>query len=386
MTELTKSLIYYGCFFTALLYMAILAGFQYTAARDRAFRWYVLYILCNAAFYFRSISILELPEVGYGFAGNVPLYWEGVLGFSIYIFYFLFVGSFLNLHENSPYHHKILIISVKTFAVFILLNLLLQWTTGVEWAKLQYLWANMLLLPLALVFIWSLLYKVKAPQSGYILAGSLVLAAASVFTVLRKLNVVEGQYLMGGTFIMIKSGIGNFPVLSVKTSILCEMVCFSLALTMRYKSLMENFKPGSQPATLPAGINGHRPELLSVPGVNNNVRSNGEHPFLKKVKTIVEENLANEDFTVAELCGNLHLSSSQVRKKIKALTGTSTDLYIRSIRLSHAKDLLTQTDHTIAEVALKCGFKDPAYFSNVFRQEVGVAPSEWRSNNAISRS
>lgn len=385
MTELTKSLIYYGCFFTALLFMAILAGFQYAVVKDRTFRWYVLYILCNAAYYFRTISIQELPKAGYYFAGSVPFYWEGVLGFSIYICYFLFISSFLKLHENSPYHRKIVNLSVKTFAIFILLNLLLQWTAGVEWAKLHYLFVNALLLPLALVFIWSVIYKVKAPQAGYILTGSLILAVGSIFTVLRNLHWVEGDYLMGGTFILIESGIGSFPVLSVRTSILCEMVCFSLALTMRYKSLMEKYESGSHPTAFPVETNGHIPEHLPVPGVNINARSNGEHPFLIKVKTIVEKNLANEDFTVAELCGSLHLSLSQVRKKIKALTGASTDRYIRSVRIVHAKKMLTETDHTIAEVASRCGFKDPAYFSNVFRQEVGVAPSEWRSNNANSR-
>jgi AraC-like DNA-binding protein len=71
----------------------------------------------------------------------------------------------------------------------------------------------------------------------------------------------------------------------------------------------------------------------------------------------------------------LQLSNSQVYRKIKAITGKSTAVFIRSIRLQYAKELLKNTDKTISEIAYEVGFNNPSWFSRAFKEEFGYTPS-----------
>jgi DNA-binding response OmpR family regulator len=106
-----------------------------------------------------------------------------------------------------------------------------------------------------------------------------------------------------------------------------------------------------------------------------------ENAFVLKIRTIVETHLTDSQFDVERLCREAAMSNSNLHRKLSALTGYSANRFIRFIRLSHAKNLLKQPGLTIATVAYDCGFSDPVYFTRAFRQEFGVAPSEWRNGS-----
>lgn len=108
-----------------------------------------------------------------------------------------------------------------------------------------------------------------------------------------------------------------------------------------------------------------------------------EDQFVKRVHKVVEDNLDNFDFTVEQLCQEIHMSNSQLHRKLSALTGLSATKFIRYIKLNKAKELLLQPELTITAVAFDTGFQDPSYFGRVFKQEFGVTPQEWRERNAI---
>jgi signal transduction histidine kinase/DNA-binding response OmpR family regulator len=103
-----------------------------------------------------------------------------------------------------------------------------------------------------------------------------------------------------------------------------------------------------------------------------------ENAFLQKIWQHVEAALDDTEFDGPRLAKLMLLSEVQLYRKIKALTGKSTAVYIRSIRLQMAQGLLRTTSLTISEIAYRVGFEDPNYFSRTFSQEFGVAPSEMR--------
>ena len=88
--------------------------------------------------------------------------------------------------------------------------------------------------------------------------------------------------------------------------------------------------------------------------------------------------IEEEDFSIHELARELHLSRSQMHRKIKALTGMSAAIYIRHIRLQKAKELLASTQLSISEIAYQVGFKTPLYFSQVFKETFGESPNSTR--------
>jgi len=103
---------------------------------------------------------------------------------------------------------------------------------------------------------------------------------------------------------------------------------------------------------------------------------NAETKFVAKVIDLIHEELDNSAFGISELSFKLRLSESQVYRKLKAITGKSTAVFIRTIRLETAKEELQNTDKTVSEIAYAVGFNDPSWFSRAFRDEFGFAPSD----------
>ncbi len=98
--------------------------------------------------------------------------------------------------------------------------------------------------------------------------------------------------------------------------------------------------------------------------------------FLQKVEKLINEDISKSSFGSGDLAKKLLISESQLYRKIKSITGKSTAVFIRSIRLKFAKELLTTTDKTVSETAFDVGFNDPSWFSRVFKDEFGFSPSE----------
>ena len=88
-----------------------------------------------------------------------------------------------------------------------------------------------------------------------------------------------------------------------------------------------------------------------------------EKDFISRVREVIEENIDNESFGVNEIAEAIHLSRSQLHRKLKALTGQAPNEIIRNYRLERGLQLLQQGNATVTEVAYQTGFSSPAYFS-----------------------
>lgn len=98
--------------------------------------------------------------------------------------------------------------------------------------------------------------------------------------------------------------------------------------------------------------------------------------FLKKIMSIVETNMANSAFGVADFAKEASLSTTQLYRKLHALTGFTPNEFIRHIRLHRAKELLEQKAGNVSEVAYQVGFNNLSYFSKVFKEKFLVSPSD----------
>ncbi|MEM7371998.1 MAG: response regulator [Bacteroidota bacterium] len=102
-----------------------------------------------------------------------------------------------------------------------------------------------------------------------------------------------------------------------------------------------------------------------------------EDDFLRKVHEVIESNMS-QSYDMPTLCKKLGMGRTNVHRKFKALTGTSSSRYIRRFRLQKARQLLTESDLQVSEIAYEVGFSDPSYFTKSFRLEFGVPPKEFR--------
>ncbi|HEX6226782.1 MAG TPA: tetratricopeptide repeat protein [Chryseolinea sp.] len=113
------------------------------------------------------------------------------------------------------------------------------------------------------------------------------------------------------------------------------------------------------------------------------VIENRDASFLTKLVKIVEDNIANESFSVENLQKEIGMSRMQLHRKLKALTNQSANDFIRSIRLKRAAQILQQPGVQISEAAYLSGFNHLSYFSKCFKDQFGVLPSDYsKSNNA----
>jgi len=80
--------------------------------------------------------------------------------------------------------------------------------------------------------------------------------------------------------------------------------------------------------------------------------------------------------TVAETC---HLSLFRFSRMFKAARGITFQEYLLQQRVQEAQRLLKNPSASISDVAYAVGFKDPSYFSRIFKQVSGVSPSSFRT-------
>ncbi len=126
--------------------------------------------------------------------------------------------------------------------------------------------------------------------------------------------------------------------------------------------------------------------MMSGPDTGSRPLAGGlEYAFLNRTRASIESHLSEEDFGISELAGELGMSRSQLYRKFAALTDKSVNQFIRSLRLSKARELLRTTDLNVAEVAYDTGFKNPSHFSRAYRLEFGIPPSREQENSILTR-
>jgi signal transduction histidine kinase/ligand-binding sensor domain-containing protein/DNA-binding response OmpR family regulator len=105
--------------------------------------------------------------------------------------------------------------------------------------------------------------------------------------------------------------------------------------------------------------------------------------FLKHAVLKVEENLSDDTFDFDQFAVDMATSKSTLHRKLKSLTGLSPGEFIRSIRLKHAVQMLSNNMGNISEIAFAVGFNDPKYFSRCFKIEFGQTPREYQESKKI---
>jgi AraC-like DNA-binding protein len=83
--------------------------------------------------------------------------------------------------------------------------------------------------------------------------------------------------------------------------------------------------------------------------------------------------------TPEEIASKLCLSYSSFRKTFKEYTGFSPARFINEVRMSKAKELLTNTSMSIKEIAYNVGYNNHDYFFTAFRHTTGQTPAEYRA-------
>lgn len=114
------------------------------------------------------------------------------------------------------------------------------------------------------------------------------------------------------------------------------------------------------------------------------LRSEAKDPetnFLLRLQQLFAQNIADENFGIQDLCKALGVSRTQLHNKLKALTGDSTSIYLRKLRLQRAQELLLNTQLRVGEITAQCGFRYRQHFTNYYTEFFGETPTQTRQRH-----
>lgn len=101
-----------------------------------------------------------------------------------------------------------------------------------------------------------------------------------------------------------------------------------------------------------------------------------DRQFFHQLDHLIEERISG-DVDVSYLAEELHVSVSTLYRKMKTLTGISTNEYIRKYKMQYAEHLLLTSRYSISEVSFMVGMSSPSYFRRCFKDAYGMIPSEY---------
>ncbi|GAB3348729.1 helix-turn-helix domain-containing protein [Modestobacter lapidis] len=117
--------------------------------------------------------------------------------------------------------------------------------------------------------------------------------------------------------------------------------------------------------------------VRSVPPARLTGHRDGD-ALLARAKALIAARLGDPGLTPDHVAALLGVSRRSLYDLLAADVGPIAR-YVRTLRLERARDLLlAAADLTVADVAVECGFPDPAHFSRLFRREYGVPPVQYR--------
>ena len=88
-----------------------------------------------------------------------------------------------------------------------------------------------------------------------------------------------------------------------------------------------------------------------------------------------------DPLTVDQIADHCCLSTPHFHKVFYASVHMTPNSYLTKVRLSHAKLLLSSTNMSISEIAMRCGFNSQAYFSDRFKKAFAISPREYRDTS-----
>lgn len=104
--------------------------------------------------------------------------------------------------------------------------------------------------------------------------------------------------------------------------------------------------------------------------------------LLEHARSYIDKNYQNESISLSAVAAQVNLSSSHFSAIFSQEMGITFIEYLTSVRMKQARHLLRFTDLRASEISYRVGYKDPHYFSYLFKKTQGISPKNYRGGNA----
>ncbi len=100
--------------------------------------------------------------------------------------------------------------------------------------------------------------------------------------------------------------------------------------------------------------------------------------IIEKAKKFIQDEYRNEDMSLQLVASNVNVSSNHFSAIFRKETGETFIDYLTRVRMENAKELLACTSMKTSEIGFEVGYRDPHYFSYIFKKTTGMSPKEYR--------
>lgn len=118
-------------------------------------------------------------------------------------------------------------------------------------------------------------------------------------------------------------------------------------------------------------------ELLKI-GLKYNTEENNPNTKISDIVSFISDNALTR-ISIDDICKKTHISKYHLCRTFKEHIGVTIGEFIKSRRLSIAKQLLAETELSVTQIAHHCCFTDASFFSKTFYKEIGMTPTVFRS-------
>ncbi|MBQ9965399.1 MAG: response regulator [Clostridia bacterium] len=101
--------------------------------------------------------------------------------------------------------------------------------------------------------------------------------------------------------------------------------------------------------------------------------------FSTAITSYIYDNICLKELSLEMVSKQFGYSLEHFSRKFKKQLGITFHQYLTDLRIAEAKKLLSDSSLSVIAISNKIGFRDPAYFSKVFKQKTGFSPKDWRN-------
>lgn len=121
-----------------------------------------------------------------------------------------------------------------------------------------------------------------------------------------------------------------------------------------------------------------RPEILAAPLERSTPADAGlDARTITRITAFVREHVT-EEIALDDLAAIARMSSFHFSRRFKAAMGLSPYQHVLQERLSLARRLMLESEHSLAHIAQAAGFGTQSHFTNLFKKNMGTTPGKWR--------
>lgn len=124
--------------------------------------------------------------------------------------------------------------------------------------------------------------------------------------------------------------------------------------------------------------------IIDEEGNAASVKFSSEQQAVSKAVQLVNTMYHDPQFSLSDVAQALYASKASASRIFRTITGEYFSDYLRSVRMKHAMNLLTDTKLTNDEIAGRCGYKDLPTFYNQFKIFTGFSPGEYRKSTQLN--